>query len=186
MKLTRSILQTFACLMLASCASDNMPKVLRDTPALAPKDQRLALDFLQALHRPSSATHRIIIDAEPYPREWSYVRRREKLETRLKQLHEDNRDGHPIRVAIHSGDQPQPYGSGFLVGHYHPKNGRFDVIQPAGVKDRADIRLDIRHWPEGTRLISLSDERLKDYLQDDFHLLPGSKTFRFVRSVLPP
>jgi len=178
----------FSCLLLASCVSNHMPEVLRSTPALAAEDQRLALNFLHALYRPSSATHRILIDAktESYPHGWSHARRQESLESRLKQLRRDNRDDHPLRVAIHSGDQPQPHGSGFLVGNYQPNSGRFDVIQPAWVKDRADVSMDIRHWPEGTRLISLSDVRLKDYLDDAFHLSPGSKTFRFVLSLLPP
>lgn len=178
------LLQTLAVLLLASCASRNAPEVLRSSPSVDKNDSRLALDFLRALYNPSTTPYRIIIDAsEPYPHDWSHVKRRARLASRLKLLRQGSQ---LLRVVIQSGDKPQPYGSGFLVGLYHKPNGRFEFIQPAFVKDRADVWLDIRHWPDGTMLFNLTDERLKDGLDDTFHISSNTSTFRFVHSVLPP
>lgn len=180
---TTNFLLTVACLLLASCTSRNTADVLHITPPLDKEDSRLAFDFLHALYKPSTATHRIIIDVSEPWHGWSQAKRRAELAARLKLLRQGSQ---PLRVAIESGDQPHPYGSGFLVGLYHKPDGRFDVIQPAFVKDRADVWLDIRHWPNGIRLVSLMDERLKDDLDDTFHISPNTSTFRFVHSILPP
>ena len=177
-----------AAFLLAGCSSPkSAPEQIRST-AMEPSDIKVATRFLDALYRPRHSPDRIIVDAsaeESYAHIPLGVRNRE-LTSRLDLLR------HPperLRLVINSGDRPEPFGSSHFIFEYDRLTGRLTSMGPhitgAATSDSSNMWLDIRHWPDGTRLVCVTFWWINDQKDDIFHLRQGESKFRFAVSSIP-
>lgn len=167
---------------LSGCAT------IRDKPAqggdrtnLLASDVELVRHFLDALYRPASTAYRVIPDAESEEESMRHIplaKRNRNLSDRLNQLR--HAPFSVLRINTHSGDRPKPWGSGIFVFSYSTRNGEFTFVRPHEIGDAsANMWVDVRHWPDGTRLVCLSLTWIDDSKNNIFHLRSGQETFRF-------
>ncbi|MBL9130509.1 MAG: hypothetical protein JNG86_04870 [Verrucomicrobiaceae bacterium] len=174
-------LGTGALLGLAACSTS----ASRPAVAVMPADVQLARHFLDSLYRPKQSSHDVIVDAgcEKALSHLPLAKRNRDLRARLDRLREAPA---VIQVVLQSGDQPPPWGSSLWRYVYDRETGAFTE---AGAFDPAqrshDMAMDIRHWPNGTRLVSLNVRWLPDLDNDTFHLKRSETTFRFAISIIP-
>jgi hypothetical protein len=168
-----------ALLCLTACSSP------RPAVSLNPSDVQLAHRFLDSLFRPDKSSYNLIVDAssEEMLGHIPLTKRNRDLRARLVQLRAAPA---VIRVVLHSGDQPPPWGSSLWRYVYDRQTGGFieeGRWEPA--RRSHDLSMDIRHWQDGTRLVSLSVVWLADLNHDTFHLRRSENMFRFVISIVP-
>lgn len=184
----RTALFSVAAVLLAGCSSPmSAPEPVRST-ALESSDLKLAERFFHALYRPRHSSDRIVVDASA---EDSFghiplVTRNRELAARLDTMRQPPR---PLRLVVHSGDRPEPYGSSHFVYTYDAATGKFTALGPhsfgVDTPDSSNMWLDIRHWPDGTRLVCVSHWWINDLRDDIFHLRQGESKFRFAVASIP-
>jgi len=151
-------------------------------PPIAEADRLLAFQFLRALYRPTESRHRVIADASAEEARNIPLRQlRAELSSRLAILRAAPRD--TLRVVIHSGDDSAH--TGYLTGDFHRTNGRFDVLPISTYSASHDLSIDVRHWPDGTRLVCVSCFWIGDMQHDIFHLRKDERIYRFAISAMP-
>ena len=121
-------------------------------------------------------------DDEP-PAQFSKESLRTEYAARLEKLRSANGR---IIVAIVSGDEPRPYGSTWMKKIYHSGEGRWeefpkDIIPPS----LPWLEIDVRHWPDGAKLLSVRASWMGDARHETFHRRPGHRAFRFIQSMVP-
>ena len=168
---------------IVGCSTPPSPRTESSQPPITESDRLLAFNFVRALYRPASSEHRIVADpnAEESWRSVPHSRRRADLTFRLVALRAAPRD--VLRIVIHSGDDPQH--PGYLTVDYNRKTGHFDPIPLSPYPANADLSIDARHWPDGTRLVCVSCHWIGDMKDDIFHRLRGERIYRFAISSLP-
>lgn len=91
-----------------------------------------------------------------------------------------------ITVNIYSADYPKPWGSDHNVYSFDTLSGELvEMGRHEASGNNTDLWLRIDHWPNGTRLVSLSVSWIKDSKNDIFHLRQGKKNFLFTDSSEP-
>jgi hypothetical protein len=175
-------------LALFGCASTQDSKRDQNSnhPNLITADTKIVNCFLDALYRPGRTPYRVVPDAEA-DEGMSHIygdERNRVLRTRLNQLR--RAPTAVILVNLHSGDRPEPWGSEVFVYSYDTKTGDFAVVGPHKVGDNSsDMWIDVRHWPNGTRLVNVSHAWINDFKDNIFHLRSGEQTFRFAVAIEP-
>jgi hypothetical protein len=169
------------CSMVA-CSTAPLPSKERSRPSIAESDRLLVLNFLRALYRPGASDLRIV--ADPNAEEsWQSIplrQRRAELKSRLATLRSAPKD--VLRIVIHSGDDPKH--PTWLAADFTRSSGRFEVI-PLSTYPNRDLSIDVRHWPDGTRLVCVSCAWIGDMKDDIFHRHSGERIYRFAISSLP-
>ncbi|MEK7951763.1 hypothetical protein [Luteolibacter soli] len=176
-------LALFGWIALVGCVSTP------ETPASSNEKGRIEMiasdidllrHFLDALYRSASTPYRLISDAasEQSMAHIPVADRNLELTDRLNEL---RRAPHPvITINVQSGDRPEPWGSGFTLYSYDTRTGKLAAVGPYKLgQDTADMWIDVRHWPGGTRLISLRFAWIHDLKDNIFHLRKDERTFRF-------
>ncbi len=169
------------CTATSESWSRAKPKV-----ALNQSDVELVAQFLNALYRTGHTPYRVIADvaSEDWMPNLPLAKRNEELRKRLNWLRRAPQS--VIKVNLHSGDRPKPWGSGIFVYSYNTATGEFEStgVYKTG-KATSDLWIDVRHWSEGTRLLCLSHSWIDDFKDDIFHLREGERTFRFAIAIEP-
>lgn len=172
---------------ICGCATlKDLPIENATKPKPVEQDIELATNFLNALYRPSASSFRVIADADsessmkhvPLP-----VRNKE-LQDRLKLLMRPPNS--VIKVNLRSTTLPEPSGSGHYIYTFDTNSGRLVEIGPHETgTNTADMWIRIDHWPNGTRLLSLSFTWIDDLKTNIFHLRSEERKFRFAIAVEP-
>ena len=172
---------TVFAVVLCGCATQTEGQpTSTGRPKMVEQDINLAAHFLNALLRPNQSEFRVIVDADS-EESMGHV----PLATRNRQLRERLSllripPTQVIKVNIYSADFPKPWGSDHYVYSFDTKSGELAEMgrHEVGEGD-SDLWIRIDHWPNGTRLVSLSLSWIKDSKDDIFHLRQGEKSFRF-------
>jgi hypothetical protein len=174
-----------AAAILVGCSS--APEAARTT-ALESSDLKLAKRFLDALYRPRHSADSIVVDASS-EQSLDHIPLRTRNRELASRLDVMRRAPDRIRLVIYSGDRSAPYGSSPIVYTYAIETGVLSGVGPessgAEPSERPDMCLDIRHWPDGRRLVSVSAWWINDGKHDIFHVRPGETKFRFVVASMP-
>ena len=168
---------------LVGCSTAPLSPTVSSHASITQSDRLLAFNFLRALYRPLASEYRIIIDsnAEESWRSIPLQQRRAELSTRLTALRAAPRE--VLRIGISS--QADPAHRGYLTILFNRTNGRIQVMPGSTFPWDADLRIDVRHWPDGTRLVCLSCSWMGDMKDDIFHRRSGERIYRFAISWLP-
>jgi hypothetical protein len=149
-------------------------------PNLVNQDIKLATHFLKALLGPNQSEFRVVVDAdsEQSMKHIPLATRNRQLQERLTLLRTP--PTRAITVNIYSADLPKPWGSDHWVYSFDAESGELAELGRHEVGgDDSDLWIRIDHWPNGTRLVSLSFSWINDLKSDTFHLRHGEKKFRF-------
>ncbi len=183
----RSLFAILMSMVFTGCVATQGDRVaVSERPDLVATDSALAQHFLDALYRPNSTKYRVIADAasEKSMGHIPLTKRNRDLSIRLSELRQAPASN--IRVNLHSGDRPEPWGSDIFVYSYNTRTGEFVKVRRHRIEDdSSDMWIDVRHWPNGTRLISLSFTWIDDLKNNTFHLRSGERTFRFAIAIEP-
>jgi|GEM_PF-5883017 len=184
MRLPLSLLCLFS--LFGCVATQEKHAQIDDRPGPIHSDIELVRHFLDALYRPSDTAYRVIADAESEEMmgHIPLAERNRSLRNCLDQLrHAPTRI---IMVTLHSGDRPEPWGSNLSLYSYDARTGGFTSKEPHKIGGEAsDMWIDVRHWPNGTRLVSLSHTWIDDFKSNTFHLRKWEQTFRFAIAIEP-
>jgi hypothetical protein len=174
--------------LLVGCGTQKPAGGQIHSTAMEPSDIKIAARFLDAVYRPRHTPDKIIVDAsaeESHAHTPLGIRNRE-LASRLEIMR------HPpehLRLVINSGDRPTPYGSSQFIFDYDRHTGRLTPLGPhitgSATSESSNMWLDIRHWPNGTRLVCASLWWINDSRRDVFHLRLGESKFIFAVSTIP-
>jgi len=150
-----------------------------------PADLALTQNFLDALFRPKHTVFRIVADASSESSNSRIEDTNKILEKRIAMLR--NLAEKPVlSIWIDSGDSPLPYGSGIVVFDYFTDSGTLVRRGPhLDMKNLGEILIDIRHWPNGTRLVNVSASVFDDFKVNIFHLRQKEEIFRFAIAIEP-
>ena len=172
-----------AVCIIVGCSTVPLSPTDSDRPSIAEPDRLLAFHFVRALYRPGMSDHRIIADpnAEESWRSFPLRQRRAELSSRLTALRAAPRD--VLGIVIHSGDDPRH--PAYLTVHFNRSNGRFELIPLSTYPANPDLSIDVRHWPDGTRLVCVSCSWIGDMKDDIFHRRRHERVYRFAISSLP-
>lgn len=183
------LLITLLCLLaLFGCAATQQDRASKvsDKPDLVPSDIDLVRHFLDSLYRSGDTSYRVIPDAESEESTGHIplAKRNQDLSNRINQLrHAPSRF---ITVNLQSGDRPEPWGSGLFLYSYDTKTGDLAFERPHKIGDNAsDMWIDVRQWPNGTQVVSLTHTWADDFKDNIFHLRKGERTFRFATAIEP-
>jgi len=175
-------------LALFGCASNRDGK--RDQNSnhhnVISNDIEIVSGFLDALYRPGRTPYRVVpdADADEGMGHISVNERNRELSNRLNQLR--RAPSAVILITLHSGDRPEPPGSEVFVYSYDTKTGDFAVVGPHKIGDSSsNMWIDVRHWPNGTRLLNVRHTWINDFKDNIFHLRRGEQTFRFAVAIEP-
>jgi hypothetical protein len=149
-------------------------------PRLVTEDIELATDFLNALLRPNDTSFRVIADAdsEESMRHIPLATRNKELQGLLTSLRVPPNS--TVTVNLQSAALPKPSGSDHYVYTFDTRSGKLDEVGLYKIgSDSADMWMQIIHWQNGTRLVSLSFTWVHDLKIHIFHLRAGEQTFRF-------
>lgn len=181
----KPIISLFCLFALLGCVATPQEQAhVEGKRALIPSDIELVRDFLDALYRPGQTLYRVTADADSEEAVGDTAGRNRKLSARMQQLR--IAPSQTITVNLYSGDRPEPWGSDHFLYLYDRRTGGFTVEGPHALdRSSADMWIDVRHWPNGTRLVNLSNTWIDDFKDSIFHLRLAEKTFRLAIAIEP-
>jgi hypothetical protein len=163
------------CILIGCASPPALPVAIRA------KDTAIALNFLKALYSPESTDYRVIVspDTQAMSANDSPSQHRIKLGRRLADL----RQIKPQVIHLWS-DDPPPIGSSTFRYLYDQESGELRSIANEEKVTDSHYRIEVRHWPDGQRLICL-DRWLQDLHGEQFRVDPDSTTIRYCAATIP-